>query len=114
MMGIEYIQAQADDDGVVARRKKLEPKIVADTPSLEEDLRHIPNLGDYVPKHWKLVATHFVDSSGFGEEDEAAITFDQFKTRVQNEIASNKEIFGWGLVQQGQFQVYIGQFETTR
>ena len=113
MMGIEYIQALSNDAGVAARHQRLEPKVVADDPFLDEELRSIPNLGDYVPEDWELVKTHFVDASGMGEEGEPALTFDQFKTKVRTVIAYEVEIYGWGLVEQGQFQVYIGQFRST-
>ena len=114
MMSIEYIQKLADDAGTLARHQRQEPLVVADTPFLDDDLRGMPNMGDYVPDDWELVKTHFVDSSGFGEEGELALTLDQFKTLVRTEIAQfPDDIFGWGLVQAGQFQVYIGQFRST-
>lgn len=112
MMSIEYIEALATDAGVLAQHQRLEPAVVADTPFLDEDLRSIPNLGDYVPKDWELVETLFVDSSGVGEEGEASLTFGEFMTKVRVEIANQDEIFGWAVVQAGQFQVYIGQFRS--
>ena len=72
----------------------------------------MPNLGDYVPENWELVETHFVDSSGFGAENELALTLGQFTTLVRTEIANKDEIFGWALMSAGQFQVYIGQFRS--
>jgi len=113
MMSIEYIQELANDAATLARHQRLEPQVLAENPFLNEDLRSIPNLGDYVPENWELVETHFVDGSGVGEEGEAALTFRQFVTKVRTVIANKDEIFGWGLVQQGQFQVYIGQFRST-
>lgn len=111
MMSIEYIQELANDAATLARHQRLEPKVVADTPFLDEDLRSIPNLGDYVPEDWELIESHFVDSSGVGEEGEASLTFDQFKTKVRIAMTDQDAVFGWGLIQAGQFQVYIGQFK---
>lgn len=113
MMSIEYIQSLANEAGHVARQNKTEPLVVAENPILDEDLRGMPDLGDYVPEDWELVETHFVDSSGLGAEDEAALTFWQFVTLVRTEIAKPNEIFGWALMSAGQFQVNIGQFRST-
>ena len=65
-----------------------------------------PFLGDYVLPGWKLDRTWFVDSSGFGEPGEAALTATQF--RDQLEVGK-----GYAIVEQGQFQVYIGEYSQT-
>ncbi len=64
----------------------------------------IPNLGDYVPKGWELVEEYFVDSSGFGSTDAPALTVDQFK-------AKTKAGFGYAIIEEGQFQLYVGEFK---
>jgi hypothetical protein len=71
---------------------------------ITDDLRHIPNFGDYRPKGWKLVNTYFVDSSGMGGEDELAMTFAQFARKA-------REGKGYAIIEEGQFQVHIGEFE---
>ena len=65
-----------------------------------------PFLGSYVPKGWKLTETYFVDSSGFGETGEAALTLHQFLGKI-------KTTRGYAVTEAGQFQVYIGEFEKT-
>ena len=67
----------------------------------------IPNLGNYVPRGWKLVKTYFVDSSGFGSEDEPAMTIEMFKRQL-------KVGYGYAVIEEGQFQVYVGEFERTK
>ena len=62
-----------------------------------------PNFGDYRPKKWKLVETHFVDNSGFGSDDEPALAAKQFIKRV-------KAGCGYAVIVAGQFQVYVGEF----
>ena len=88
-----------------AAREHQHPLIVEeeDLPHLAEHLQHIPNLGDYRPPRWELVETYFVDSSGLGTPGERALTFEQFLTQV-------KVGFGYGLIEAGQFQAYIGEF----
>ena len=50
-----------------------------------------------------------VDSSGFGQEGEAALTFEQFVDLVGTASTRGDDV-GWAIVSAGQFQVYIGQF----
>lgn len=64
----------------------------------------IPNFGNYRPKGFTLVETYFVDSSNYGRPGEAALTFDEFREKV-------KKGFGYAIIEQGQFQVYVGEFE---
>ena len=65
-----------------------------------------PFLGSYIPKGWKLTKTYFVDSSGFGETGEAALTIHQFLGKIKSGA-------GYAVTEAGQFQVYIGEFERT-
>lgn len=53
---------------------------------------------------WRLVRTHFVDSSGLGQEGEAALTVKQFVERLEPSL-------GYAVLEVGQFQVVIGEFE---
>lgn len=69
----------------------------------------IPNLGGYRPVGWKLVGAAFVDSSGFGEGWEPAMTLAQFKTWV-HDILLYDSTAGFAIIEEGQFQVYIGYF----
>jgi len=66
----------------------------------------IPNLGDYIPRGWKRTEREplFVDSSGFGAPGEPALTQEQF-------INALKPGYGYAVIQAGQFQVYVGEFE---
>ena len=44
-----------------------------------------------------------MDSSGFGASDEPALSFGQFKKIL-------KVGFGYAIIEEGQFQVYVGEF----
>jgi hypothetical protein len=63
-----------------------------------------PMIGDSKPKGWKQVDSHFVDSSGWGREGEAALTQKQFHGKL-------KAGRGYALTGIGQFQVHVGEFE---
>ena len=67
-------------------------------------LKRIPNFGTYRPSGWEYLQSHFVDSSGFGEEDEPAMTAQAF---------ANSLVVGraYAIVSVGQFQVYVGEFQ---
>jgi len=45
-----------------------------------------------------------VDNSGFGSDDETALTPANFLAKV-------RAGFFYGIIEQGQFQVYIGEFK---
>jgi hypothetical protein len=62
-----------------------------------------PFIGRYIPKGWHLIHEYFVDSSGFGEQGEAALTVSQF-------IAKLTPGHGYALREVGQFQVYVGEY----
>lgn len=96
----------------VAARNKCVPLIVEaeDKQSGDRLARHlhgIPNIGSYRPKGWSLVTTHFVDKSGCGRRDEPALTFVQFLGVVQAG-------FGYAIIEEGLFQVVIGEFAVQR
>lgn len=105
MMSIEYIQSMADEATTRAKRGKVQP-LVLNADSTEEQIRSIPNLGDYVHPSWQLEEDLFVDSSGFGAPGEPALTFEQFVEKVQ----SQEGVRAYGIRQVGQFQVYIGVY----
>ena len=71
-----------------------------------DHLRRMPNLGDHRPKGWKLLSWELVDSSGFGAEDEPALTPRQL-------LAWVKPGHGYAIIEQGQFQVVVGEFKKT-
>jgi hypothetical protein len=81
-----------------------------DLAYLGEHLRHIPNFGEYRPDGWKLWDTYFVDSSGFGGEDEPAMTYSQFINVVKANTKAVGPGLGYAFIEVGQFQVVIGEF----
>lgn len=112
MMGIEYIRQINEERGTEAKYLGLEPVVLdVDSPFLNEDIRSIPHLGNYVPDGWELEKSHFVDATGWGSPDEPAMTFDQFRTQIRMEDANADEPIGFAIIEAGQFQIYIGQFK---
>ena len=70
----------------------------------DEGVRACKRLGEYIPKGWEKVNTYFVDNSGFGSENEPALTFGQFLTKV-------RKGFDYAIGEVGQFQVYIYEYK---
>ena len=85
-----------------AKRNRLKP-LVARYDG-DELIFKCPDLGNYIPKGWRVIQEFFVDNSGLGEPGEMALTCCQFISKV-------KEGLGYAITQTGQFQVYIGEFE---
>jgi hypothetical protein len=102
MMSIDFIVSEADRATRGARKNKLQP-FVAQKDG-DEGVFKMPMLGDYLPAGWEFVQSYFVDSSGFGREDEPALTVRNFTRQV-------KQGYGYGLKQYGQFQVYVNEFK---
>ena len=65
----------------------------------------IPFLGDRIPRGWKRTnrAPLFVDSSGFGDTSEPALTQDQFFKELTIGM-------GYAVIEAGQFQVYVAEY----
>ena len=96
---IEELRQYATDK---AKNLKLEPYIAKTDGDIE--VRNCPNLGDYLPKGWTITNTYFVDSSGFGADDEPALTFGQFLNKV-------RAGYGYAIYEAGEFQVYIREYK---
>ena len=102
MMGLEAIEAMSREAAQRAAELGQEPL----TAFVDGDkaVLKCPKLGDYVPDGWTLKEKLFVDNTGWGSEGEPALTVKQFLAKV-------KEGLGYAIVEEGQFQVYIGVFE---
>lgn len=61
---------------------------------------------------YELIDNLFVDSSGFGADDEPALTANQFDKKLA-EIVSQHGTVHTAITDSGQFQVYVGIFKHT-
>jgi hypothetical protein len=107
MLSTESIEQESRRAARLAAERDMKPFTV-----WAEDLRKwkggrcqlpFPALGSYKPKGYKLVDTLFVDSSGFGSENEPALTYNQLINRL---VVGR----GYAILKQGQFQCYVGEF----
>jgi hypothetical protein len=96
-----------------AKSKKAVPLVLAeleDVDNLGTPGYIIPNLGDHCPAGWELLETWFCDSSGFSGENEPALTLGQLKEKMKDCISAGN-IFGYGIVECGQFQLHLGVYQ---
>jgi hypothetical protein len=103
MMSIEMIKELNAKRGKEAQVYGKMPFMLY-TEEQKNFLDKIPNIGDFRPKGFKFLRELFVDASGFGAEDEAAMTFGQFVKEAQIGKA-------YAIIEAGQFQVRIAEFE---
>ncbi len=94
-----------------AARAKVQPLVVEgedmpDDTRLFEYIRHMPNIGTYRPRGWKLVEHRLVDKTGFGLEREPALTIQGLMRWVRSMGPGN----GYAIIEEGQFQVVVGRF----
>jgi hypothetical protein len=113
MMDLATVRYYARKAGSAARREGLEP--YQPTGLADIDLGNpgfrIPNLGTYVPAGWhRTEAVWFVDKTGWGREDEPALTVPRFVEKLQEYFGIHPEA-GYGLIYEGEFQVYVAAFE---
>ncbi len=103
------------DAALAAAAKNLEPFIPWDAREIKnigfDFFRSIPNLGSLdVSAAWDTVETVLVDSSGFGQPGERALTLEQaLDFVVQHASESGKR--GFAVTSQGQFQVELSVFD---
>ena len=90
----EYTKYYINTEGNKMKIAKQDGENLVDIPSI--------NVEDY--PEWELVEELFVDSSGFGQESEPALTIEQFYNQI-------KKGLGYGVIDAGQFQVHVGVFE---
>ncbi len=116
MMSLSAINELSNEMARRAARQRLIPYTFADKAEIIRAFQIgrvcIPNIGSYRPKGWELVKEHFCDKSGFGRDDEPAMSFDQFKELLlskQNVVGQPTP--GWAIIEEGEFQVYVGEFQ---
>ncbi len=111
MLDLAYIKEKNREAAQRAAQENLSPFVYWDLEELENSTGFpFPFIGDLEPAGWVEVDQHFVDSSGFGEDDEMALSANQFAHLIRNRITSGT-VTGWAIVEYGQFQVYVAEYQ---
>jgi len=109
MMSPETIKSMSREATQKAAERDLVPLMVAqedkdDLDALYSHMRAMPFLGDHLPAEYEKIDELFVDSSGMGSPEEAALTMEQFLDRV----VANR---AYAITSAGQFQIYVGEYK---
>ena len=100
-----------EEIGRRAKRMNLAPYFLKNSKKLDKMPPYpFPNLGAFANHYdetMEEVKTFFVDSSGFGREDEPALTREQFHQQLKELIDNHPEGLYIGISGEGQFQIYI-------
>ena len=117
MMDPSTIRRMSQEAAAKAAAEGMTPFVYAEVSEIRDNsardsLFPFPFLGDHVPEGWTLAETHFVDSSGFGRDDEPALSIDRFMALIEERMTDpdRPETIGWGITEAGQFQVYVGEY----
>jgi hypothetical protein len=110
MMSPETINSLSREAAKKAAKEKKIPYSYFDVDDTQQVPFPFPFLGDYIPKGWKLVDELFVDASGFGAEDEPALTVRSFLALLKKDVEDGNP-YGYAITQAGQFQVYVGRYK---
>jgi hypothetical protein len=110
----ETIQKMSDEAARKARATKRQPMAFFDADHVERFFGRktrdtFPNFGSYVPRGWTLHDQLFCDSSGLGAPDEPALTQEQLKAKILEDVA-NGNAYGYAITECGQFQLFLGRF----
>lgn len=110
MMSLEYIEQLAREAGVDAEELGKEPyEINFDWEKDHWPPFPFPNLGSYCPEGWEEIDRLFVDKMGSHETDsEMAI----YGCHGIKDLLEWLEVgYGYAIVQEGEFQLYVGKFK---
>jgi hypothetical protein len=111
MWSLEVINYLNNEQAKKARRQHKEPYVSTLNEIENFPPFPFPNLGPFVPPGWEQVedAVWFADSSGWGRDDEPALSVRQLKDELRRYIEENPG-HGFGIIEAGQFQLYLAAF----
>lgn len=112
MLSPSTIKRQNRERAERAARENLEPFVYFEPAEVAEHNGFpFPHIGDHRPEGWELVDVHFVDATGLGTEREPALTVSTFADIVRRRIRESDRTVGWAVIEAGQFQVRVGEFQ---
>ncbi len=113
MMSLEAIIAINNQAAAEAEKKRLSP-FVPSGPDATNDWPPFPfpSLGR-VPDGWEVAETFFVDATGHGRQGEPALTIEEFRSQIFNNITDHPD-HGYAIIEEGPFQVIVAALQRTR
>jgi len=109
MYDLATIQQMNEEAAAQAREERVEP--LALEPGFSwpppTPIPHIGTMEDAVDECCERVDTLFVDATGWGDDNEPALTQDQFRDKLR-EMVSEHGTLHVAIISAGQFQVHVG------
>lgn len=113
MRSLASIIDESRKQGIRAANEEKRPLVIEqedieNSEVLRDTIQKIPNIGSYVPDGWTETERFFVDATGYSDPKELAfngcLSFEDFLQKI-------KPGKGYAIVEEGQFQVRVGEFE---
>lgn len=104
---IKYLNQKVGEEARLAGKEPL--RLMSESALEKWPPFPVPHLGEAcedVDEDYTRLETLFVDSSGFGSDDEPALSMRQFKVRVQELFEEHGPLL-LAIEEQGQFQLYV-------
>jgi hypothetical protein len=112
MHSLQTIQANNQEAARKAAEADKQPYVIYDADEVEEMQSFpFPVIGDHEPEGWEPGETWMVDCSGFGADDEPALTIPQFRKALSEYILAHQQRVGFAIVSVGQFQLHVQGFK---
>jgi hypothetical protein len=116
MLDYSQIKEMAQDAAERAEEEGLKPFSIHDLNLQDVPPFPFPFLGEYVPEGWEILPdengqqqTFLCDSSGFGDDDEPALSVGQLLRKLEQWKQSGEDV-GFGIVESGEFQIVLGLY----
>lgn len=115
MMSLWAMKDLAKDQAAKAAKENQEPFVFNDVEEmLMSKTFPFPNIGSYRPKGWRLLERMFCDKSGLGASHEPALTVGQMQAKMFKILERARNVIGFAVIQEGQFQCYVGVFRKVK
>jgi hypothetical protein len=111
MMSLSEIARLSEEMTERSAAENKQPYVFFDESEIKPPWK-FPLLGSYEPNGWKLEDKLFCDRTGMGSEDEPALTTKQLIEKLKA-YQDKEELYGFGIIEVGPFQLYIGVFRKT-
>lgn len=109
MMSLHEIARLSEEMATKAAAKHKQPYVFFDESEIKPPWK-FPLLGDYEPEGWELEERLFCDKTGQGYSSELALTTQQLTAKLKEYHGRKRKTYGFGIVEEGPFQLYVGVF----
>lgn len=114
MKTLEQIENESRAARIVASARNLQPYVFFNSEEVDGCPPFpFPYIGDYEPWGWTRITdeTLFADMTGFGYDDEPALSVPQLKRAIQMLLEKYQgQTIGFAITEVGEYQCYVDVF----